>query len=108
MAGGWAEFKVGGERAEETPEARPDYLRATPAEDPNVMGRRAGSRSSGWPARVMGTGSVPVDNTCSPGIRLARWREATFGQLFERRVTSPLMVIVRVGRIVRTLKRPLT
>jgi len=110
-------------------------------------------------AGFMGNGAVPVENTGSPGTRLAHWREATFGQelmtgwlgaapnplsahtmaqfrdlgyevndalsdsysfaaaiqaqvaiplqLIERGLTSPLMVINRAGRMVRTIKRPL-
>jgi hypothetical protein len=139
---------------------RPDYLLATPAEDPTVTGPASRFALFGLAgAGFAGTGAVPVENTGSPGTRLAHWREATFGQelmtgwpngginplsaltlaqfrdlgyevndalsetcsfaaaiqaqlaapiqLIERGLTSPLMVINRAGRRVRTTKRPL-
>jgi hypothetical protein len=139
---------------------RPDYLMATPAEDPIFTGPASRFALFGLAgAGFMGTGAVPVENTGSPGTRLSHWRETTFGQelmtgwlgagpnplsaltiaqfrdlgyevndalsdtysfaaaiqarvaaplqLIERGLTSPLMVINRAGRMVRTVKRPL-
>jgi hypothetical protein len=142
------------------PGIRPDYLMATPPEDPTFTGPASRFALFGLAgAGFMGSGAVPVENTGSPGTRLAHWREATFGQelmtgwlngginplsaltlaqfrdlgyevndalsdtysfaaaiqaqvaaplqLIERGLTSPLMVINRAGRMVRTIKRPL-
>jgi hypothetical protein len=139
---------------------RPDYLMATPVEDPTFTGSASRFALFGLAAPgFLGNGAVPVENTGSPGTRLSHWREATFGQelmtgwlgaapnplsaltvaqfrdlgyevndalsdtysfaaaiqaqvaapiqLIERGLTSPLMVINRAGRIVRTIKRPL-
>jgi hypothetical protein len=139
---------------------RPDYLMATPAEDPTFTGPASRFALFGLAgAGFLGNGAVPVENTGSPGTRLSHWREATFGQelmtgwlnggitplsaltlaqfrdlgyevndalgdaytfaaaiqasvaapvqLIERGLTSPLVVINRAGRMVRTIKRPL-